>query len=189
MKCTYAKQFVFHNFRERRSLLPWSGHPHREPKRRGTVVPVSPHWQKQAQLTYEGHGGESTTPRATVREEADQHKCPEEVVPLFKLLQSNIPDTQAVLVTGHKNSASLNNYRVLTNNQQMNISNLHSNTRPSPSSTTQIPDQVDIAFSQNVSNQNSSLVANNVPSFCLFSNTTITGGTFNITINTPTLPN
>jgi len=109
-----------------------------------------------------------------------------------KLLQSNVPDTQAVLVTGHKNPASLNNYRVLTNNQQRNISNLLSNTGPSvpsPSSTTQIPDQVDIAFSQNVSNQNSSFVANNVPSFCLFSNTTITGGTFNITINTPTLPN
>jgi len=75
MKCTYFKQFVFHNFRERRSFLPWSGHTHREPKRRGTLVPVSPYWQEQAQLTYVGHGGESTTPRATVREEADQHKC------------------------------------------------------------------------------------------------------------------
>ena len=107
-----------------------------------------------------------------------------------KLLQSNVPDTQAVLVTGHKNPASLNNYRVLTNNQQRNISTLLSNTRPSPSTTQiPIPDQVDIAFSQNVSNQNSSFVANNVPSFCLFSNTTITGGTFNITITTPTLPN
>jgi len=171
MKCTYFKQFVFHNFRERRSLLPWSGHPHREPKRRGTVVPVSPHWQEQAQLTDEGHDDlmkaqlpELQFGKKLTNTSARKRLCQ-------KLLQSNVPDTQAVLVTGHKNPASLNNYRVLTNNQQRNISNLLSNTGPSvpsPSSTTQIHDQVDIAFSQNVSNQNSSFVANNVPSFACF---------------------
>ena len=33
------------------------------------------------------------------------------------LLQANVPDTHAVHITGHKNPSSLNNYRVLSNNQ------------------------------------------------------------------------
>ncbi|WAR15575.1 hypothetical protein MAR_005680 [Mya arenaria] len=41
-----------------------------------------------------------------------------------KLLQSNVPDTQAILITGHKNAGSLNNYRVLSNDQRQSISNL-----------------------------------------------------------------
>ncbi|WAR05326.1 hypothetical protein MAR_020695 [Mya arenaria] len=40
-----------------------------------------------------------------------------------KLLQNNVPDTQAVLITGHKNANS-SNYRVLSNLQQKNPSNL-----------------------------------------------------------------
>ncbi|WAR27330.1 LOW QUALITY PROTEIN: hypothetical protein MAR_013034 [Mya arenaria] len=40
-----------------------------------------------------------------------------------KLLQSNVPDTQAILITGHKNEGYLNNYRVLPNDQRQSISN------------------------------------------------------------------
>jgi len=44
-------------------------------------------------------------------------------------------------------------------------------------------------FFYKTSNKTASFVANNVPSFCLFSNTTILRVTFYITINRPTLPN
>ena len=41
-----------------------------------------------------------------------------------KLLQSNVPDTVAVHVTGHRNPNSLNNYRTLTPLQQKSMSNI-----------------------------------------------------------------
>ena len=40
------------------------------------------------------------------------------------LLSNNIPDTQAIHVTGHKNPQSLNNYRELTNIQKFVMSNI-----------------------------------------------------------------
>ena len=40
------------------------------------------------------------------------------------LLSHNIPDTQAIHVTGHKNPQSLNNYRQLTNRQKFAMSNI-----------------------------------------------------------------
>ena len=41
-----------------------------------------------------------------------------------KLLNANVPDTQAIHVTGHKYAQSLNNYRQLSNFQQAKLSNL-----------------------------------------------------------------
>ena len=49
-----------------------------------------------------------------------------------KLLTANVPDTQAIHITGHKNSDSLNNYRKLNNHQQRNISNILANTSTGP---------------------------------------------------------
>ena len=41
-----------------------------------------------------------------------------------KLLDSNIPDTHAIHITGHKNLQSLNNYRKLSNKQKQHVSTL-----------------------------------------------------------------
>ena len=41
-----------------------------------------------------------------------------------KLLDSNIPDTHAIHITGHKTPQSLNNYRKLSNKQKQHVSTL-----------------------------------------------------------------
>ena len=41
-----------------------------------------------------------------------------------KLLDNNVPDTQAIHITGHKNPQSLNDYRKLSNRQKQHVSTL-----------------------------------------------------------------
>ena len=41
-----------------------------------------------------------------------------------KLIENNVPDTQAIHITGHKNPNSLNNYRKLTNSQKCVMSSI-----------------------------------------------------------------
>ena len=141
-----------------------------------------------------------------------------------KLLTSNVPDSHAIHITGHKNMESLNNYRSLTNQQQCNISNILSNTsavtvqeddRPTVAVTVQEDDRPTVAVAieeddrptVNTSVVRSSAIATHTPSTYvskttmnsqktsisrgslpanpgLFQNANITGGTFNITINT-----
>ena len=45
-----------------------------------------------------------------------------------KLMENQVPDTQAVQITGHKNPNSLNNYRSLNSAQKNHISSLLANT-------------------------------------------------------------
>ncbi|KAK3106021.1 hypothetical protein FSP39_011163 [Pinctada imbricata] len=47
-----------------------------------------------------------------------------------KMTENNVPDTLQVYVTGHKNTASLNNYRTISNNQKYAISNILSKPVP-----------------------------------------------------------
>ena len=90
-----------------------------------------------------------------------------------KLLANNVPDTQAVHITGHSNAQSLNNYRTLTNQQQHRMSELLSTNK----STNNINNESHTLsrVSQTVS---SSVSSDSTPS--LFCGATIHGGTINI---------
>jgi hypothetical protein len=105
-----------------------------------------------------------------------------------KLLESDIPDTHAVHVTGHKSASSLNNYRSLSNAQQKSISNLLA--APPATVSTHIS-QATLCTNSTITNNNGTQSAFvSLPgnwAFSLFSNTTITGGTFNITLQHPNM--
>ena len=90
-----------------------------------------------------------------------------------KLLANNVPDTQAVHITGHRNAQSLNNYRTLSNQQQQRMSELLSTNK----STENINNQSHTLsrVSQSVSR---SVSSDSTPS--LFCGATVHGGTINI---------
>ncbi|XP_033727679.1 glutamine-rich protein 1-like [Pecten maximus] len=81
-----------------------------------------------------------------------------------KLLENDIPDTQAVQITGHKNPNSLNNYRAMTSAQKRNISSMLCNTNPNDGGQTN-------TCAQQTSERS------------VFTGSVINGGVFNITIN------
>ncbi|KAK3106148.1 hypothetical protein FSP39_013707 [Pinctada imbricata] len=56
-----------------------------------------------------------------------------------KLLDNNVPDTQAVHITGHRNPQSLNNYRTLSNKQLLQQSMSEIIRKPSNSVTAKSP--------------------------------------------------
>lgn len=104
-----------------------------------------------------------------------------------KLLDHNIPDAQAVHITGHKNVSSLNNYRQLTNKQQMCISNIlsKSNANLTSMSEASILSQTSTAF---ISTEAQISGSEEVPcrTFSspdllkgMFAHASISGGTFN----------
>ena len=104
-----------------------------------------------------------------------------------KLLDSNIPDTQAVHVTGHKNPASLNNYRALSNHQQQNMSTILSrstnvNTSSSKSTLTSSATCSSSSVSDSSYEYSQNIISRN-PTHSIFQNTTIHVGSFNIVIN------
>lgn len=100
-----------------------------------------------------------------------------------KLLEANVPDTQAVHITGHKNASSLNNYRKLNNHQQASLSHLLANVH---TATTQIQttsnNSSGMSLSQRTQNTVSKQETNNTAQPVFFPNAVISGGTFNITI-------
>jgi len=114
-----------------------------------------------------------------------------------KLLENNVPDTQAVHITGHKHPDSLNRYRKLSNRQQHHMSTMLSSTgnenvpdvttlqTPSPMlppvTTTNVPIHHTMTHSQELDTGNMFR--------SIFNNSNIHGGTFNITMNmTPDQP-
>ena len=103
-----------------------------------------------------------------------------------KLLDHNVPDTQAVHVTGHKNPQSLNNYRTLSNRQQQSMSRILSTTRPDkeniPNSEGTEISHVNISHSQSLGVENSLNIDTNLALRSIFSHSNIYGGTFNITM-------
>ena len=100
-----------------------------------------------------------------------------------KLLENEIPDAQAVHVTGHKNIQSLNNYRTLNNKQQQTISALisNSNTHVASDHRPAVPLTSNSVTSpaQNNLSWNTSCMSNN-PMHSLFNGATINGGNFSI---------
>lgn len=104
-----------------------------------------------------------------------------------KLLEANVPDTQAIHITGHKNAASLNNYRRLNNQQQANLSNMLANKPPElpVTSTSQITaENPSWSLSQTTCSNVRNQATKNKEQPQFFPHSTIYGGTFNITINT-----
>lgn len=108
-----------------------------------------------------------------------------------KLLAANVPDTQAIHITGHKNPDSLNNYRQLNNRQQAAYSHLLSNVDPPtvPTSSTcrylhskNSKKSSTMQLSQCTQNTVQSNATKNTAQPVFFPNAIIHGGTFNITI-------
>jgi len=87
---------------------------------------------------------------------------------------------QAILITGHKTAASLNNYRVLSNRQQMSISHALGTAGPQESSTAACSQVVNNVTCQPTQQQDNFQSAG---SLSLFKNAVISGGVFNITVN------
>lgn len=112
-----------------------------------------------------------------------------------KLLENNVPDTQAVHITGHKNAQSLNNYRSLSNQQKQKMSAILSN-RPMEPRTPQehsvnVPQNCQKSMSPTCYTNNNNEMHNSM-SLCtnpentirsIFSGSSIYGGTFNISIH------
>ena len=101
-----------------------------------------------------------------------------------KLMENQVPDTQAVQITGHKNPNSLNNYRSLNSAQKNHISSLlaNTNTVQQPGFHTQSVMSTAPIFGHSVAQsntQNSSHQAHK----SVFCGSAIHGGVFNITIN------
>lgn len=124
-----------------------------------------------------------------------KHLCQE-------LLDKNVPDTLAVHVTGHKNPATLNNYRKPSNMQKFQMSNIltkskcvsgstsseiipqHNSHSPAQLPTMQIPCQLNQSASIDVRSSQISHEATVSGSLhSLFSGSTIHGGTFNINMH------
>ena len=96
-----------------------------------------------------------------------------------KLQDNNIPPTQIVQITGHKNLQSVNNYSSLREQQQQDISSILSsvpnvrNQRERASLALTSPETISFNLKQDAIN----------PSSSLFQGNSITGGTFNIHIS------
>ena len=114
--------------------------------------------------------------RMTINKSARKYLCQ-------KLLENEIPDTQAVHVTGQKNIQSLNNYRTLNNKQQQIVSAQISNSNthlandhhPAVSFTS---NSVTSSARNNLS-WNTSCMSND-PMHSLFNGSTINGGNCSI---------
>jgi hypothetical protein len=105
-----------------------------------------------------------------------------------KLLDSNVPDTHAVHVTGHKNPQSLNNYRTLSNRQQHSMSRILSTTRPDKENITRPNEiahvqQISQTCSQSLEVESSMNIDTNLAMRSVFSHSNIYGGTFNINLH------
>ena len=110
-----------------------------------------------------------------------------------KLLEANVPDTQAIHITGHKNAVSLNNYRKLNNHQQATLSHLLANFQQSTESTSASMEMSPavarpastssaVSLSQCTQNRLSKEETKNTAQPVFFPGAFITGGTFKITI-------
>ncbi|MEW8546437.1 MAG: DUF3504 domain-containing protein [Candidatus Thiodiazotropha sp.] len=95
-----------------------------------------------------------------------------------KLLEANVPDTQAIHITGHKNASSLNNYRKLNNHQQASLSHLLANFQGSTNSNT----STGMTLSQSTQNRLTKQETKNTAQPVFFPGAVISGGTFKITI-------
>ena len=91
-----------------------------------------------------------------------------------KLQDNNIPPTQMVQITGHKNLQSVNNYSSLREQQQQDISSILSSVPNVGNAQSSLSSQETISFSLKQDAIN--------PSSSLFQGNSITGGTFNIHI-------
>lgn len=89
-----------------------------------------------------------------------------------KLQDNNIPPTQIVQITGHKNLKSVNNYSSLREQQQQDISSILSSVPNVGNARSSLSSQETISFSLKQDAIN--------PSSSLFQGNSITGGTFNI---------
>ena len=101
-----------------------------------------------------------------------------------KLLNANVPDTQAIHVTGHKNAQSLNNYRQLSNFQQAKLSNLlasKSSSLPEPPTFLEDQNQT-VSFSQTTTKTVKQQATRYQDQPVFFPQAVINGGTFNITV-------
>ena len=99
------------------------------------------------------------------------------------LLDNKVPDSVAIHVTGHKNPATLNNYRQLTNEQKYEMSHMLANSKSTEktvakTSDTHVHSHVEMQSQVTKASINESLHA-------LFAGSTINRGTFNIAINIP----
>jgi integrase len=92
-----------------------------------------------------------------------------------KLQDNNIPATQIVQITGHKNLQSVNNYSSLREQQQQYISSILSSVPNVGNARSSLSSQETISFSLKQDAIN--------PSSSLFQGNSITGGTFNIHIS------
>jgi hypothetical protein len=101
------------------------------------------------------------------------------------LLDSNVPDTHAVHVTGHKNPHSLNNYRTLFNRQQHSMSRILSTSRPDKENITR-PNEIahvqpiSKTCSQSLEVESPMNIDTNLALRSVFSHSNIYGGTCNI---------
>ena len=106
----------------------------------------------------------------------------------LKLMENNIPDSQAIHITGHKNPQSLNNYRQL-NKQKHCMSTLLANSKSAAIPTSEFGQPLAQNFSTSssqshhvVSSDSHEMNTENIfPT--IFHGAPIYGGTFNITIN------
>ena len=106
-----------------------------------------------------------------------------------KLFENNIPDSQAIYITDHKNPQSLNNYRQLKNKQKHCMSTLLANSKSAAIPTSEFgqPLAQNFSTSSSQSHNVASSVShemnteNMLPT--IFHGAPIYGGTFNITIN------
>ena len=92
-----------------------------------------------------------------------------------KLQDNNIPPTQIVQITGHKNLQSVNNYSSLREQQQQDISSILSSVPNVSNTRSSLSSQETISFNLKQDAIN--------PSPSLFQGNSITGGTFNIHIS------
>ena len=106
-----------------------------------------------------------------------------------KLLENNIPDSQAIHITGHKNPQSLNNYRQLTNKQKHCMSTLLANSKSAAIPTSEFgqPPAQNFSTSSSQSHHVASSVSHEMNTEnifpTIFQGAPIYGGNFNITIN------
>ena len=102
------------------------------------------------------------------------------------LLDHDVPPTQIIQVTGHKNVQSVNNYSAMGERQQENISSIFSATSTTTAAQPLVPRQVgefSTASSSTATCMNTTSGTPNQLS-SLFLGNHITGGTFNVHVST-----
>jgi len=118
-----------------------------------------------------------------------------------KLMDNDIPDEQAIHITGHKNTTSLNRYRTLNDKKRKQMSEILSNTDNSVNDTENETErnrerdmQPTFQF-QHTATSRSACSISNIPTgnpsdifHTIFYGSTINGGTFNVNINFATSP-